>query len=143
MILLETREDRAMASKILSGIGVFTLCVGLFGCEREISFANDVQPIFAEHCAECHDQAGEGYDASSFSIADYDSVMRGTKFGPVVIPGSSISSNLYLVIAEKTAPEIQMPPHHPKSLPTGRGAPLSEGQIETIRAWIDQGAKNN
>ena len=132
-----------MASKLLLNIGLFTLYIGLVSCDRQISFRNDVQPIFLEHCAECHDHAGEGITASGFSVRDYDSVISGTKFGPVVIPGSSISSSLYLIVAQKTAPEIQMPPHHRQSLSVGRGAALSEDKVEIIRSWIDQGVKNN
>ena len=129
--------------KFLLDAGFVALCIGLVGCERHISFADDVQPILLEHCAECHDHGGEGLTGSGFSIRDYDSVMSGTMFGPVVIPGSSISSSLYLQIAQKTSPEIQMPPHHEQSLAVGRGAALSELDVEIIRVWIDQGAKNN
>ena len=132
-----------MAIRLSSIIGLCALCAGLVGCERQVSFTNDVQPIFRDHCAECHDQAGEGSAASGFSVHDYDSVISGTKFGPVVIPGSSMSSALYLVVAKKTAPEIQMPPHHKESLSVGRGTALSDDKVEIIRMWIDQGAKNN
>ena len=60
-----------------------------------------------------------------------------------VVPGSRLSSTLYLVVAGKTAPEIRMPPHHDESWAEGRGAALSARQIEMIGAWIDQGAKDN
>jgi len=124
-------------------VGCIALCTCLFGCDRQVSFTDDVQPIFRASCIECHNAAAEGYEASGFSLADYDSTMKGTRFGPVVIAGSSISSALYMVIANKTSPEIQMPPHHHASLAEGRGAPLTKKQIETIEAWIDQGAQNN
>lgn len=124
-------------------IGFFSLCVGLFGCDREVSFAGDVQPILLASCVSCHGASGEGVDASGFSLEDYDSLMKGTKFGPVVVPNSSISSNLYRVIANQTDPAIQMPPQHEYSLAEGRGYALSKKQVETIGAWIDQGAKNN
>jgi hypothetical protein len=61
----------------------------------------------------------------------YESVMKGTKFGPVIVPESSESSSLYLMVAGKTDPSIQMP--HGK-------AALSDEQITTIRLWIDKGA---
>jgi hypothetical protein len=69
--------------------------------------------------------------------------MKGTDLGQVVVPGSSMSSTLYLVAARKTAPEIQMPPQHPEALAEGRGVPLTESEIAIIGSWIDQGAKNN
>ena len=132
-----------MASEYFSKYCFFALCIVLSGCERQISFADDVQPIFLASCIECHDKVSEGYAASGFSLDDYESVMKGTNFGPVVIANSSISSTLYLVIASKTSPEIHMPPHHENALAEGRGRPLSENQIEIIQAWIDQGARNN
>lgn len=132
-----------MASDNFSKFGFFALCILLSGCDRTISFGDDVQPIFLASCIECHDKSAEGYAVSGFSLSDYDSVMKGTRFGPVVIANSSISSTLYLVIASKTSPEIHMPPHHDNALAEGRGAPLSEHQIEIIQKWIDQGAQNN
>jgi hypothetical protein len=124
--------------------GILALGMQLLGCEQKVvSFSADVQPILESECLECHDRAGEGVAASGFSVRDYASVMKGTDLGPVIIPGSSISSTLFLVIAQKTAPEIQMPPHDPQSLAEGRGSPLSEDEIEIIATWIDQGALDN
>jgi len=132
-----------MTSVNIARFGILAVCVGLFGCDRPISFTEDVQPILKASCVECHNLSAEGYATSGFSLVDYDSVMKGTKFGPVVVPKSSVSSALYLVIASKTSPEIRMPPHHENALAEGRGTPLSEHQIEIIRDWIDEGAKNN
>lgn len=132
-----------MQASNLMKVAMFALCVGLSGCEREVSFAGDVQPILRTACVSCHDKSSEGYDASGFSLEDYTSVMKGTKYGAVVVPDSSISSTLYLVISHQTDPAIQMPPHHDTALAEGRSYALSDMQIETIRAWIDQGAKNN
>ena len=124
-------------------VSTFALCIGLLGCERQVSFADDIQPILHTSCIECHNPSAEGFAASGFSLVDYDSAMKGTNFGAVIIAGSSSSSSLYLVIASKTSPEIQMPPHHHNSLAEGRGTPLSKHQIEIIGTWIDQGAQNN
>jgi hypothetical protein len=132
-----------MASDKFSKFGFFSLCILLSGCERPVSFSDDIQPIFQASCVACHDMSAEGYATSGFSLGDYESVMKGTKFGPVVIAKSSISSTLYLVIAGKTSPEIHMPPHHDNALAEGRGDPLSEHQIEMVQKWIDQGAQNN
>ena len=124
-------------------ISVCALCFGLFGCERGVSFAGDVQPLLTASCVQCHDKSAEGYAASGFSLEDYDSVMKGTNLGAVVVAGSRMSSALYLVIAHKTDPAIQMPPHHDNALAEGRGVALTDEQIEMIGAWIDQGAKDN
>lgn len=115
----------------------------LTGCEREVSYTEEVQPILFSSCLSCHDTDSEGYLNSGFSLDSYEAVMRGTRYGPVVIPGSSESSALYLVVAHKTAPEIHMPPHTDDALAEGRGFSLSDKQTETLKLWIDQGALNN
>ncbi len=133
-----------MSAKLLIKIGILVLSMQILGCTRsEVSFSSDVQPIFEKHCIECHGSSGEGIMASGFSVGDYDGVMKGTSFGKVVVPGSSMSSALYLVVAQKTAPEIHMPPHHTEAWAEGRGSPLSEEDVAIIGDWIDQGAKNN
>jgi len=132
-----------MTATNLLKVGVLALCIGLFGCERQVSFSDDVQPLLLEYCIACHDKSAEGYATSGFSLEDYESVMKGTNLGPVVVANSSYSSALFLVVAHKTEPEIHMPPHHEDAWAEGRGTPLTEEQIETIKVWIDQGALNN
>ena len=130
--------------KIVRG---FVLLIPVFlisGCgQGEVSFADDVQPIFARNCVSCHIGSGEGAEISEYVMADYDSVMKGTQYGTVIVPGSRMSSSVYLVVAGKTAPEIRMPPHNDESFAEGRGVMLSAEAVETIGLWIDQGAKNN
>lgn len=132
-----------MNSKLLLSLGIALFCFAQAGCEREVSYSADVKPILDNYCIGCHSGSGEGEVASGFAVDDYESLMRGTRFGKVVVPGSSMSSSLYLVIAQKTDPKIHMPPHHDDSLAQGRGFALSPENIETIGAWIDQGAKDN
>jgi hypothetical protein len=133
-----------MSAKLPFTVGILVLSIQMSGCERPpVSFSADVQPILQKNCLECHDRTGEGVAASGFSVHDYASVMKGTNLGPVIIPGSSISSTLYLLIAQKAAPEIQMPPHDAQSLAAGRGKPLSDDEIGIIASWIDEGALDN
>jgi hypothetical protein len=132
-----------MASKSLLPLSIAMLCAALGGCERQVSFSSDVKPILDNYCISCHSGSAEGELASGFAVDTYDSVMHGTKFGQVVVPGSAMSSSLYLVVTEKVDPKIHMPPHHDESLAAGRGFALSRSNIETIGNWIDQGAKNN
>lgn len=133
-----------MQARLLFSVVVFALSTHITACGRsEVSFSADVLPILQASCLECHNSVGEGVTASEFSVVDYASVMKGTSLGPVVIPGSSISSTLYRVVAGKTSPEIRMPPHHSEALAEGRGESLGAEQIEIIAGWIDQGAKDN
>jgi len=131
-------------SKLLRSCLLLIPALLLAGCgQGEVSYADAVQPIFAKSCIGCHSGTGEGAEFSAYVMLNYDSVMTGTEFGAVVVPGSRMSSSLYLVVAGKTAPEIRMPPHNDESFAEGRGVMLSANQVETIGLWIDQGAKNN
>lgn len=69
----------------------------VFGCiiatscsqNKDISFAKNVMPIFNKNCLSCHQTGGIGYAASGFSVESYESIMKGTKFGPVIKKGFS------------------------------------------------------
>ena len=104
------------------------------GCSKPVSFSESVFPVLQERCGECHEPGGKGYEKTGFSVADYDAIMKGTKFGPVIVPESSASSSLMRMVEHKTDPEIHMP-HHKEG--------LTRDQLDKLRAWIDQGAKNN
>ncbi|MGB5304843.1 MAG: c-type cytochrome domain-containing protein [Gammaproteobacteria bacterium] len=104
------------------------------GCSREkpAGFVADVQPILNKYCIECHAPGTEGAMESGFLVGSYEVVMKGTKYGPVVVPGSADSSSLYRLLAGEVDPSIQMP--HGKQA-------LTAAEIDTIRRWIDQGAR--
>jgi hypothetical protein len=120
---------------VLAAIVVATLgACGHKEKEAPISFATQVKPVLDQNCVECHKAAGQGYGKSGLRLDSYESLMAGTKFGPVVKPGSSISSSLYLLVAGKADPSIRMP--HNRD-------PLPAQSVELIKNWIDQGAKNN
>jgi len=113
------------------------------GCDKPVSYNRDIRPVLVANCLHCHDGKGEGSLASGLNLQTYDSLMQGTKFGPIVVPGSALSSSFYRVLTDRVDPKIRMPPQTTESLAQGRGEPLSDGQIRNIELWIDQGAKNN
>lgn len=123
--------------------------VALAGCDagpdsnnRELSFSGDVLPILHSKCLACHASGGEGYEASGFSVLDYESVMAGTKLGAVIIPGSSISSTLYLLVLPTADSFVHMP-RQKSSHTVGLVNHLQQDEIDLIARWIDEGAKNN
>ena len=115
----------------------------LAGCEGQVSFTGEVMPILRNYCSECHTGSGEGLEKTGFSVAAYEQVMEGTRLGPVIIAGHSEGSTLFQLISHQADPKIQMPPHHAEGLPEGRSLALRFDEIETIKDWIDEGAKNN
>lgn len=123
--------------KLLSAALPIALCVGLTGCagEEAISFSQNVKPILDQNCLACHQPGGEGMESSGFSMVSYDELMIGTKFGPMIIAGDSEGSNLVVLMEGRADPSI--------SMPHGSMKPVKKADIQMIRTWIDQGAKNN
>ena len=133
-----------MRANVLTIFLTIATSAAITGCsEQQVSYSKDVKPILDASCLDCHDGKGEGSEKTDFLVTDYENIMKGTQFGPVVSPGDSTSSTLYRVISHQTDPKIQMPPHHKVSLAEGRSKPLENEHIVVIKNWIDQGAKNN
>ena len=98
------------------------------------SFREDVVPIFKGRCEGCHQPGAEGTVKSGLDLTTYAGVMKGTKFGPMIIPGDPDSSNLMRLLDWRVSPEIRMP-HGKKK--------LSTCDRDAIRGWINEGAKTN
>jgi mono/diheme cytochrome c family protein len=99
-----------------------------------VSFKADVQPIFQKNCVSCHTPGGEGTTASGLDLTSYEGVMRGTKYGPMIVPGDPDYSNLMWLLDWHASPQLRMP-HNKSQLPAA--------DRDVIRNWIRQGAKNN
>lgn len=102
--------------------------------EEQVSFKEDILPLLKWRCSGCHAPGGQGVQKSGLDLSNYDGVMKGTKFGKMVIPGDPESSNLMMLLDWRVAPEIRMP-HGKKQ--------LSSCDRNSIRTWIRQGAKDN
>jgi hypothetical protein len=102
--------------------------------EEIVSFKEDILPLFKWRCASCHEPGGVGYENSGLDLTSYAGVMKGTKFGPMVIPREPEISNLMLLLDWRVSPALRMP-HGKKQ--------LSSCDRASIRTWIRQGAKDN
>ncbi len=100
----------------------------------KVSFSEDVLPIFKGRCIQCHQPSGQGYQKSGLDLTTYEGLMKGTKYGAMVVPGDPEASNLMLLLDWRASPELRMP-HGKKK--------LSTCDRDDIRHWIRQGARNN
>jgi mono/diheme cytochrome c family protein len=123
----------ALAVAAVAG-GAILMPTGKACAAQPTSFAEDVLPIFRGRCVSCHQPGGAGLEKSGLDLTTYEGVMKGTKFGPMVIPGDPQSSNLMWLLDWRGSPETRMP-HGKKK--------LSTCDRDAIRAWIREGAKNN
>ena len=100
----------------------------------KMSFSEDIVPILTGRCVSCHQPGGAGLDKSGLDLTSHAGLMKGTKFGPMVIPGDPDASNLMVLLDWRASPALRMP-HGKKK--------LSTCDRDAIRTWIREGAKNN
>jgi hypothetical protein len=127
-----------MNTKFLCCVAAASVALPLLaGCQRspEISYARDVAPILDKHCKSCHVAGQAGYVVSGFELESYETLMKGTQYGPVVLPGDPLTSVLVMLIEGRADPSLKMP--------HGEAKPLEPAEVATIRQWVEQGAKNN
>lgn len=99
--------------------------------QADISFSNDVQPILTAYgCVGCH-------SSGSFNLSDHQSLLSssGVQYGlNIVVIGNADASGL--------VDKIEANPDQGARMPLS-AQPLTGDEIQTIRAWIDEGALNN
>jgi hypothetical protein len=102
------------------------LLIGAWGLPaQKVDFARDVQPLLLARCGSCH--LGEKPQAGLSIPAG---LWKGGQSGPAIVPGDSRQSLLIQRVTGFRAPVM----------PFG-AEPLSDREIDLLRAWIDQGAE--
>jgi hypothetical protein len=131
--LLLSASGIALGIGLIAGAGIVN---GTNACAAQemVSFKEDILPLLKWRCASCHEPGGAGYEKSGLDLSSYAGLMKGTKFGTMVIPREPESSNLMLLLDWRASPALRMP-HGKKQ--------LSSCDRSTIRTWIRQGAKDN
>ena len=96
----------------------------------QVDYGRDVQPLLKKNCSGCH---GAKKQKSGLRLDTVANVLEGADSGPVIVPGKSGQSRLFLAVTG--AEDV------PNMPPKGKGAPLTAPQIALLRAWIDAGAR--
>ena len=110
----------------------------LSGCatDRVVGFQSDIDPILQKKCQQCHlPPDGAGYVQTGLNMESYYTLMNGTVFGEVIIPGDSKRSVLNKLV-EGRAGEMMRMPH-------GDAKKLTAEEVEFLKLWVNQGALNN
>jgi hypothetical protein len=96
---------------------------------RAVDYSGEVQLILSKHCYACH---GAVKQKAKLRLDSAASIRKGGDSGPAVLPGKSAESLIIEAVTGESG--WRMPP-------ASEGSPLSEREIATLTAWIDQGAK--
>lgn len=104
-----------------------------------IGFQQDVLPILNKHCVMCHlpGAAQGGLELYPDPWSSTVGVASGQTSLPLVEPGSPEQSYLFIKLLGTQSAVGGSGEQMPFPLP------LEAGQIDLIRAWIEQGAPNN
>ncbi|MBI5432744.1 MAG: PSD1 domain-containing protein [Planctomycetes bacterium] len=96
---------------------------------RPVDFERDVRPILASRCIECH---GEKKQKAGLRLDRRKEALAGAQFGaePVIVAGNAAESELFARLITDVDDD-RMP---------ATGEPLTDEQVELVRAWLDAGA---
>jgi len=127
----------AIATACLSGPSALA-------ADKEVDFANDIQPIFKASCVRCH-----GTDPSrpnkkpsgGLRLDDKAAALKGGKAGSDIVPGNAKGSLVYELLLGPHKDSGDEIPAMPKPKKGEAFKALPQDKIDLIQKWIDQGAK--
>ena len=101
---------------------------------KPVSFFGEIRPLFQANCNGCHQPAKSKGD---YVMTDFASLLKGGDSGePAVVPGKPAESSLLALVTPDEKGEYEMP--------KGKNAkPLHETEINLLRRWIEEGAKDD
>lgn len=105
----------------------------LAGADDAVNFGREILPILSDRCFHCH-----GPDPSHRKAdlrLDEESAAKATHDGiAAIVPGDTAKSEVWQRIVSTDGDEL-MPP------PDSHRTPLSDSEKDTVRRWIEEGAK--
>ena len=96
-----------------------------------ISYYKQIRPIFQGQCNGCHQPAKSKGD---YIMTDFAKLLKGGEKGDAIVPGDIPKSHLIELIVPDEKGKVAMP---------SKGDPLHETQVELIKRWIKEGAKDD
>lgn len=112
--------------------------------DATVSFSREIQPIFDTHCIRCHVTGGFANN-SGIPLRLIEGVSHGLLVGKssvqnsdwqLVKPGDPDNSLLYQKFTQ-TSPPVG------RQMPWDAATIVTPDEIELIRRWIEEGARNN
>jgi hypothetical protein len=118
-----------MVLRVLVSVALVSSAGLLSQAAPAVDFDRQVRPILSDNCFTCH-----GPDENHRMLGIHFDTKEGAFGKPgVIVPGDSAHSKMYLRVSNPNA-ALRMPP-------VSSGRKLTPVQVETIKNWIDSGAK--
>lgn len=126
-------KARMFRGTAMAACGIALLATAAFGASEKtppahrFTFEADVLPILKNRtCLGCH---GPTLKTKDLNLGSYDSAMRGSESGPVIVPGNPGESRLFHMVKEGL-------------MPPGGKIHLSDEELNVLRGWIEGGARS-
>ena len=95
--------------------------------DRGTFFESRIRPLLIQRCGSCH---GKLSQKNGLRLDSYDTMLKGGKRGPVIVPGNAENS-LSISAIRQTHDTLKMPPEKP----------LSDQIVNDFVTWINDGAQ--
>ena len=95
----------------------------------QVVYADIVAPILERRCVQCHK---DGKNKGGVRMDTYELLMKGSKKGPIIIPGDPAKSQLVQLVELPVDDIDHMPP-------AGKPQPTKE-ELAVLKWWIEKGA---
>jgi len=123
-----------LLTALVSFVGPLTASEEGEGGAKPVSFHKEIRPLFQANCNGCHQPAKRKGD---YVMTDFNSLLQGGESDdPAIVPGKPDDSPLVRLTTPNEEGEYEMP--------KGKNAkPLHPTEIELLRRWISEGAKDD
>lgn len=121
--------SRKIIIALFSALVIIAVSWNLIKPSETVDFSTQIKPILNKHCITCHGGVKKSGDFSLLFEAEAFAVTEsGTR---AIVPGDASRSPFIQRLHEQD-PELRMPYQKPA---------LSQGEIDLLTKWVDQGAK--
>ncbi len=111
---------------------MFSQLIAAVSADEPLSFNRDIRPILSDACFQCHGPDAKQRQAD-LRLDNESQIFENRDGHRGLVPGDPSKSELFRRLTSTDAEERMPPP--------SSGKKLTPQQIETIRRWIEQGAK--
>ncbi len=116
--------SRSMGKFASNFVWMLILCASV-AADEPVDFGSEIAPIFQQHCVRCH---SPGVEKGDFSLATSEDLNA----NEYVVASDADSSYLIELVTSQDGASPAMPKD---------AKPLSDGEVNLLRRWIEQGAK--
>ena len=119
-----------------------SLLLSLLACaavtaRADVDFEKDVKPILETNCVRCHNPKGTEFEKGDTDL-NLSTLDGATESKSTIVPGDALKSKLYTTTVLLDDAKKLMPPRNKVTHDLER---LAHSETETLKNWINEGAK--